>query len=104
EQMDFNQNIFLIVQNFNNQYKQLYLAQKTNEIAEKRYETSLETFILGKIDVLNLNDAQISKDEAKRNYIEQMYLLWSYYYDIRALTLYDFVNDKELTVNFQDLK
>ncbi|MDR2084773.1 MAG: TolC family protein [Bacteroidales bacterium] len=100
EKIDFNQNIFLIVQNFNNQSKQLSLAKETDEIAQQRYQTSIETFILGKIDVLNLNDAQVSKDEAKRNYMEQMFLLWSYYYQIRSLTLYDFVNNSELTINY----
>lgn len=103
EQMDFNQNIFLTVQNFNNQSKQLQLAHETDRIAQQRYQTSIETFILGKIDVLNLNDAQASKDEARRNYIEQMYYLWSYYYQIRALTLYDFIEAKELTVDYERL-
>jgi outer membrane protein TolC len=102
EKIDFNQTIFLTVQNFNNQSKQLLLAKETDEIAQKRYQTSIEAFILGKIDVLNLNDAQSSKDEARRNYIEQMFYLWSYYYQIRALTLYDFVNGKELTVAHED--
>ncbi|MDL2240467.1 TolC family protein [Bacteroidales bacterium OttesenSCG-928-K22] len=100
EKIDFNQSVFLTVQNFNNQSKQLELARITDEIAQQRYQTSVEIFILGKIDVLSLNDAQVSKDEAKRNYIEQMFLLWSYYYQIRSLTLYDFVKETELGVNY----
>lgn len=103
EQMDFNQNIYLRVQNFNNQSKQLELAKETDIIAQQRYNTSIEAFVLGKIDVLNLNDSQTSKDEARRNYIEQMYLLWSYYYQIRSLTLYDFINNKEIAVNYENI-
>lgn len=102
EQRDFNQNIFLTVQNFNNQPKQLLVAEETDKIAQQRYKTSVEAFILGKIEVLNLNDAQSSKDIARRNYIEQAFLLWSYYYQIRSLTLYDFIGQKELTVNYSD--
>jgi len=102
EQMDFNQNIFLRVQNFNNQSKQLELAMATDQIAQQRYNTSVEAFVLGKIDVLNLNDSQSSKDQARRNYIEQMYLLWSYYYQIRSLTLYDFLGSKELVVDYEN--
>jgi len=100
EKIDFNQNIFLQVENFNNQSKQLTIANETDRIAQKRYETSIETFILGKIDVLNLNDAQSSKDEARRRYIEQIYLLWSYYYRIRNITLYDFANNRDLYVDY----
>jgi len=103
EQIDFNQNIYLRVLNFNNQSKQLEIAKEADKIAQRRYETSVEAFILGKIDVLNLNDSQSSKDEARGNYIEQMYRLWSYYYQIRSLTLYDFIKDHELTVDYRKI-
>ncbi len=103
EKMDFNQNIFLQVQYFNNQPEQLRLARETDEIAQKRYETSIEAFILGKLDILNLNDSQIAKDEARRDYINQMFLLWSYYYQIRGLTLYDFLTNEKLTIDYNQL-
>lgn len=103
EQIDFNQDIFLRVQNFNNQSKQLEIAKEADIVAQKRYETSVEAFILGKIDVLNLNDSQSSKDESKRNYIEQLYLLWSYYYQIRSLTLYDFIRDEKIAVDYKSI-
>lgn len=103
ETRDFNQEIFLTVQNFNNQPKQLSIAKETDIVAEKRYQTSVEAFILGKIDILNLNDAQSAKDISRRNYIQQLFQLWSYYYQIRSLTLYDFINDKTLSVDFDKL-
>lgn len=100
EIMDFNQNIYLQVQNFNNQPLQLERAKEMDEIAQQRYEITVETFVQGKIDILNLNDSQTSKDTARRNYIEQLFLLWSYYYQIRGLTLYDFVFEKSLEVEY----
>ena len=103
DKIDFNQNIFLLVENFNNQAKQLAIAGETDRIAQKRYETSVEAFVLGKIDVLNLNDAQTSKDDARRNYIQQMSLLWSYYYQIRSLTLYDFANNRDLFADYDGI-
>lgn len=103
DQMDFNQNVYLRVQNFNSQSKQLELAKETDLIAQQRYNTSVESFVLGKIDVLNLNDSQSSKDQARRNYIEQMYYLWSYYYQIRGLTLYDFINNNDLSVDYRSI-
>jgi len=103
DKIDFNQNIFLLVENFNNQAKQLAIADETDRIAQKRYETSVEAFVLGKIDVLNLNDAQTSKDDARRNYIQQMSLLWSYYYQIRSLTLHDFANNRDLFADYEGI-
>ncbi|MDR1644358.1 MAG: TolC family protein [Tannerellaceae bacterium] len=102
EQMDFKQDIFLRVQYFNNQPEQLRLARLTDEIAQQRYKASVEAFILGKIDILNLNDAQTAKDAARRDYINQMFLLWSYYYQIRSLTLYDFLQNKEISVDYDE--
>ena len=103
ETRDFNQNIFLTVLNFNNQPQQFRIAKETDIVAQKRYETSVETFIMGKIDILNLNDAQAAKDVSRRNYIEQLFHLWSYYYQIRSLTLFDFIADKPLMVNYEKL-
>ena len=103
EQIDFNQDIFLRVQYFNNQPEQLRLARETDEIAQQRYNASVEAFILGKIDILNLNDSQTAKDEARRDYINQMFLLWAYYYQIRSLTLHDFLEDKKLSVDYEQI-
>ena len=96
EQMDFNQQIFLTVQHFNNQPEQLRRARATDAIAQERYEISVEAFILGHLDILNLNDAQTARDVARRDYINQMFLLWSYYYQIRSLTLFDFLGNVAL--------
>ncbi len=102
EQQDFNQQLFLTIQKFNNQPKQLAVAKETDVIAQKRYQTCVEAYILGKMDVLNLNDAQSAKDASRRNRIQQEFNLWSYYYQIRSLTLYDFIAKKELKVNYDD--
>ena len=96
EQMDFHQNIFVLVMNFNNQPKKLLLAKENDEVAQRRYQISVDAFILGKMDILNLNDSQNSKDEARREYINQMWALWDYYYQIRGLTLYNFANHQPL--------
>lgn len=103
EQLDFNQNIQLQVENFNMQFRRLSISQEADTTARSRYNTSVEAFVLGKIDVLNLIDAQLSKDEARRNYIQQTFLLWAYYYQIRGLTLYDFNTNEKLEVSYSEL-
>ena len=103
EQMNFSQNIFLLVENFNNQSAQLGIAEEADRIADRRYTASIETFMLGKINVLDLNDARNSKDEARRKRIEEQHLFWHYFYRIRSLTLYDFIKDNTLDADFEEL-
>ena len=103
EQMDFNQDIFLLVANFNNQAQQLDIAQEADGIAEKRYKTSVETFLIGQISTLDLNDAQNSKDEARQKHISELYYYWYYFYQIRSLTLWDFERNCELEADFDDI-
>ncbi len=103
EQMDFNQNVFLLVENFNNQAQQLDIAEEADGIAEKRYNTSVETFMIGKISTLDLNDAQNSKDEARQKHISELYYYWYYFYQLRSLTLWDFEQDAALEADFEDI-
>lgn len=103
EQMNFNQDIFLLVENFNNQAGQLSIAEEASVIARKRYKTAIETFLIGKINILDLNDAQNSKDEAVQKQIEELYLYWNYYYNIRSVTLYDFLNKSTLDAEFEKI-
>lgn len=103
EQMHFNQNIYLWVERFNNQAEQLRIAAEVDQLAEKRYQTSIETFMVGKISILDLNDAQNSKDNARAQHISELYYFWNYYYNIRSLTLYDFFNRRTLDADFEAL-
>ena len=90
ESLDFNQQLFVLVERFGNQQQQLSIAVRANEIAGQRYNTNFETFMIGKISTLDLNDSQTKKDESKRQYINELYKFWNYWYRIRSLTLYDY--------------
>lgn len=103
EQMNFNQDIFLLVEHFNNQAQQLSIAKEADLIAQQRYKTSIETFLIGKINTLDLNDAQNSKDEARQKHISELYNYWSYFYQIRSLTLWDFERNAELEADFEEV-
>jgi len=103
EQMNFNQDIFLLVEQFNNQTEQFRIAKETDEIAQKRYNTSVESFMIGKINTLDLNDAQLSKDNARGKLVSEMHLYWYYLYQIRSLTLYDFNKQRSINAEFESL-
>ncbi|MDE5672510.1 MAG: TolC family protein, partial [Duncaniella sp.] len=83
-------NIFILVERFNNQRQQLENALRADTIAQRRYDTNVETFLIGKISTLDLNDSQVSKDESRQAYINQLYLYWNYYYQLRNVALWDF--------------
>lgn len=93
ENQNFNQNLFILVERYGNQLKQVEIAGKADEIAQKRYKTNVETYLIGRISTLDLNDSRVKKDEARREYVNALYLFWSYYYQIRSLTLWDYENN-----------
>jgi hypothetical protein len=53
--------------------------------------------MIGKVnDVLELNNAQIDNDNAKKGYYNSLKTYWTSYYEIRKSTLFDFVRDRKL--------
>jgi len=103
EQQTFNQDIFLLVEHFNNQSKQLNIATEADSIAQRRYKTSIETFMIGKINTLDLNDAQVNKDESRQKNISELFYYWYYYYQLRSLTLWDFAKNKGIDADFDEI-
>jgi outer membrane protein len=101
--IDFEQNLLLDVQMFNMQDDQVSIAAKSDTVAAKMFEVTKQRFLIGKIDVLDLNNADTKKDQNKRNYIQALNNYWTYYYNMRALTLFDFINRKPLETDYEKL-
>jgi outer membrane protein TolC len=102
-EMDFQQEVLLEVMQFNLQDDQLIIAAKADTIANNRYEVTKQRFLIGRISVLDLNDALASKDMAARAYVSALRNYWTYFYNLRSLTLYDWLNDVPLQENFEAL-
>lgn len=97
EKIDFDQNIFLKVVKFHMQKKQLYIAAKADTVAQKRYDVTQQRYLIGKVnDVLELNNAQLDNDNAKKGYYNALKQYWISFYQLRKLTLYDFMEDKKI--------
>lgn len=103
EQQTFDQNLFILVEQLNNQARQLHIAEERDSIARQRYETNIATFLAGSISTLELNDAQESKDAARQRLISQLYNYWYDYYRLRSLTLWDFVRQSDIDADFEAL-
>lgn len=100
ENMNFNQDLFILVERFSNQQEQLDIALRAADIASKRYQTNVETYMIGMLSTLELNDSRSSKDSSRRDYINQLYKYWSYWYQLRSLTLYDYSFGGDINVDF----
>jgi outer membrane protein TolC len=104
EVIDFEQNVFLNVMEFNMQEDQLYIAAKADTVAQKRYDVTQKRYMIGqKNDVLELNNAQIDNDTAKKGYFSALRNYWINYYQLRKMTLYDFTDKKLLIFDIRDI-
>ena len=103
QSQEFNQNLFVLTEQFNHQRQQLRIAEEADTIAQRRYHTNVETFKIGSISTLELSDAQTAKDEARQNRLAQLFNYWYYYYQLRSITLWDFENNRNIDVDFEKL-
>ena len=103
ESMNFKQDLFILVERFNNQQRQVAIAAKADTIAGKRYDTNVQTFMIGRISTLDLNDSQTRKDEQRQQYINELYTYWYYYYQLRSLTLWDYAGNRSIDADFERL-
>lgn len=99
----FQQDIRIKVIQFNQQSKQCEISEKAFAIAQQRYGITKERFQNGGITVTDLNTAQKELDEASRQYISQLGTFWSAYFELRKLSLYDFIHKKDISAEFDKI-
>jgi outer membrane protein TolC len=97
---DYRRKIFMAVGQFNNQRQQCLASKKAQALALERYNLMVEKFRSGKATVTELIDSQSEKDAAIQKYITDISNFWIYYYGIRQLTLYDYINNRDITADF----
>ncbi|MEN8703474.1 MAG: TolC family protein [Polaribacter sp.] len=98
EEQEFQQEIYLHVLNWQNQRNFLKTAKKAQEIALKRYEIAKKRFVLGKINITDLNIALQEQDRSVLQYLNSLEKFWTDYYILRRLTLFDFIKNEKIKV------
>jgi len=96
DEVSFEQGILTQVRKFEMLRLQIEITKKSDQVALERYKVSQNRYLIGKIDITNLNIALQEKDSAKRSYIQALNAFWAAYYDLRRFTLYDFAEKKFL--------
>ncbi|MDD2323041.1 MAG: TolC family protein [Bacteroidales bacterium] len=100
ERIDFDQEVFLKVMQFNMQKNQIKIAAKSDTVAERRYDFTKQRYLIGTIDITELNSAMADKDTKKKGYIAALHSYWLNYYQIRKLTLFDFEKKSQIMADF----
>jgi outer membrane protein TolC len=103
DRIDFEQNVYQGVLEFNLQSGQVFNAAKADTVANLGYKITFQRFLIGKIDVVKLNIASNDRESARMQYIDALNQYWSKYYQLRSLTLFDFESKKQLTEEYDKI-
>ncbi len=96
QQINFEQEVAIQVRMFETLKLQVEITRKADEVAFERYNVAQNRYLIGKIDITNLAIALNEKDDARRSYVEALKSFWIEYFNLRRLTLYDYVEKKYL--------
>jgi outer membrane protein TolC len=70
--------------------RQLTIAAKADTVGAKRFDVTKNRYIIGRIGMDNLYQAQNEKDGALVGYLQALRGYWVAYYRLRRVTMYDF--------------
>lgn len=103
EENDFRRRVFTAVGQFNNQRQQCIASKRAMEIASERYSLMMDKFRNGNATVTDLTNAQKDSDSCLSKYVEDLSNYWNYYYTLRKLTLYDFLNGRDIDIDVTEM-
>ncbi|MFR9538464.1 MAG: TolC family protein [Rikenellaceae bacterium] len=103
EEIEFRQDIRMKVLEFNNRVRQCSASLSAQRVARERYEITLERFENGSVTVTDLNTAQDELNSANDEYVSQLTSYWSAYYEIRQLSLYDYIQNIDINAEFDKI-
>jgi outer membrane protein TolC len=76
--------------------RNVVLALKSDTVAAKQFDVAKNRYIIGKIAILDLYNAQTDKDNAVLARVQALRAYWTAYYHLRRVTLYDFATKQEM--------
>lgn len=99
----FEQDVLSTVTEYNLRYSQIELAKEARYIANQALEKTKQLFYIGKVDVNTINLAISRQIEAESNYVSALKNYWLSYYKIRKMTLYDFIERKPISIDYEKI-
>lgn len=99
DEIRLEEDVINTIGDFSVQQGMINSAEEAVELALLAYKQTQDRFIIGKADINSLTLSTNRRQEAQRNYIAALRNYWQSYYKIRRLTLFDFVNNKPITID-----
>jgi outer membrane protein TolC len=96
DRINFENEVKIAVQQFELVKENVELSKRSYELSQKRYDLTRKRYVIGKLDITELNLADIEQESQRQAYIQSINSFWDAYYNIRSLTLYDFINNTPL--------
>ena len=82
----------------------LKIAERSYSLSQEQYRLAAQKFRYGKISVYELTSAEKAQQTAMQQYYSALQSLFSGYYALRHLALYDFKTGRELADLFKETK
>lgn len=103
EEIDFEQEVTLKVIDFNLQEKEVKSNAKAKGIADESFELTKKRFMSGNANFTTLNSSMSTRQSNNSGYLISLQTFWKYYYEVQRLTLYDYINEKPITEDFDKM-
>jgi outer membrane protein TolC len=101
--VNFEKDLSLKVIEFNLREKIIMRATRADTVALESYELIEKRFKMGQVDVMRLTNAMQARQRARESYIQSLAEYWKSYYALQQITLYDFINQRPIEANFDEL-
>lgn len=98
QELSMEQEVYYQIIKWNMQKEQLEIGKETRNLAQQRYDIARQKYALGSLSYTDFNNAQLEKDRAVTDYMNNLQDYWSCYYLVRKLTLFDFEQNTKLTL------
>jgi outer membrane protein TolC len=100
KEINIEQDVVMTVNDFNVQQGQMQRAEEAMRLANTIYNSTIERFIIGRVDINSLTISLNRQKEAQKGYISALKNYWLSYYKLRKLTLFDFEKQEKISVEF----
>lgn len=100
---DFYISILVDVRMFNLRFDMISTATQTALAADEAYKIIKQQYNIGKAGLSDLNLYHTKQNTKKRNLVGNFRDYWLYFYKLRKMTLYDFVDKKDMDVDYDNL-
>lgn len=93
EEYAFYNNLKEEVDSYNSALRLLEISKRSYRLSRRKYDILANHFYLGESSVSDLTNAYKELNSALQNYCTQLQSVWSRYFRIRAVSLYDYILD-----------